>query len=319
MPGATAYGLHEGSRSEYLAQYVFASWGTAVAIPHQEDHGIDLTCTLMERVGKRFLARLPYTVQVKSTFDPLVFEGEEEVRWVIEHPLPLFLCVVDKPSARLSIYQTLPRFYAWSLGELPERLELVPEKPSPGKVGCCFNQTVCYFFTLSQPILDFTVNQMLDNDFWAKTRQVLEHWIKLENANLTRIRVDLLKCRLPVSYDTNEGTRGSWGELTRHAPNDQEQFERTAAYMGESLEWVGEHLRQKGDMRGAARVALLHRHLFDEEHRGLTFTQQALNELLGKNVYGYAGVDHLGSVLDDALGGQVQGSKSPPNADGPAK
>ena len=52
MPASVAYGFHEGSRSEYLAQYVFASWGTAVAIPHQEDHGIDLNCTLMELVGR---------------------------------------------------------------------------------------------------------------------------------------------------------------------------------------------------------------------------------------------------------------------------
>src|SRR6266567_2016115 len=102
MPGAVGYGWHEGSRSEYLAQYAFGSWGTAVAIPHQEDHGIDLTCTLMERVGKRFLARSPYTVQVKSNLDPVVFKDREAVRWVIEHPLPLFLCVVNKAEARLS-------------------------------------------------------------------------------------------------------------------------------------------------------------------------------------------------------------------------
>ena len=44
MPGAIAANLHEGSRSEYLAQYVFSSWGTAVAIPHQEDSGLDLFC-----------------------------------------------------------------------------------------------------------------------------------------------------------------------------------------------------------------------------------------------------------------------------------
>ena len=49
--GAIAPNAHEGSRSEYLAQCVFASFGAAVAIPHQEDSGIDLHCTLTERVG----------------------------------------------------------------------------------------------------------------------------------------------------------------------------------------------------------------------------------------------------------------------------
>jgi hypothetical protein len=42
--GAIAPNAHEGSRSEYLAQYVFASFGAAVALPHQEDSGIDLHC-----------------------------------------------------------------------------------------------------------------------------------------------------------------------------------------------------------------------------------------------------------------------------------
>ena len=53
MPGAIAANLHEGSRSEYLAQYIFASFGTAVSVPHQEDSGIDLYCTLTERIGSR--------------------------------------------------------------------------------------------------------------------------------------------------------------------------------------------------------------------------------------------------------------------------
>src|SRR5262245_11645504 len=116
--GSIAANLHEGSRSEYLAQFVFSSWGTAVAVPHQEDHGLDLFCTLVERVGKRAWARSPYTVQVKSEMKPWVFEGIESVRWLVEHPLPLFLCVVVKQCATLRVYHTAPRFFAWSLGYL---------------------------------------------------------------------------------------------------------------------------------------------------------------------------------------------------------
>jgi hypothetical protein len=62
--GAVAANLHEGSRSEYLAQYVFASFGTAVSVPHHEDAGIDLYCTLTERVGKLAWPRHYFTVQV---------------------------------------------------------------------------------------------------------------------------------------------------------------------------------------------------------------------------------------------------------------
>src|SRR5947207_910151 len=97
--GSIAPNLHEGSRSEYLAQYIFSGFGTAVPVPHQEDTGLDIYCTLLERVGRRAWPLAYYSVQVKSTMDRWIFDGAESVRWIIEHPLPIFLCVVNKAEA----------------------------------------------------------------------------------------------------------------------------------------------------------------------------------------------------------------------------
>jgi hypothetical protein len=124
--GSIAPNLHEGSRSEYLAQYIFSSFGTSVPVPHQEDTGIDLYCTLLEREGRRAWPRAYYSVQVKSTMDPWIFSGEQSVRWIIEHPLPIFLCIVNKAEARILVYLTTPRFAAWILPLHKDRLELVP-------------------------------------------------------------------------------------------------------------------------------------------------------------------------------------------------
>src|SRR5262249_21152404 len=132
MPGAIVLNFHSGSRSEYLAQYVFASFGTAVPVPHQEDYGVDLYCTLVQKMGKLAWPKAHYTVQVKSGMEPWVFDGVEQVRWLVEHPLPLYLCVVDKSCARIRLYHTCPRFYAWSLPPLPNRLELVPTLDEQG-------------------------------------------------------------------------------------------------------------------------------------------------------------------------------------------
>jgi hypothetical protein len=52
MPATKPFGFHEGSRSGYLAQYAVVSWGTAVVISQQEDHGNDLHCILMDRIGR---------------------------------------------------------------------------------------------------------------------------------------------------------------------------------------------------------------------------------------------------------------------------
>ena len=60
MVGSIAANLHEGSRSEYLANFVFSSFGTAIPVPHQEDLGLDIYCTLFERVGQRAWPRSYY-------------------------------------------------------------------------------------------------------------------------------------------------------------------------------------------------------------------------------------------------------------------
>jgi hypothetical protein len=127
MVGAIPANLHEGSRSEYLAQYVFASFGTVVPVPHHEDSGIDLYGTLAKRVGKLAWPQSYFTVQVKSTDAPWIFKSKPSVRWLIQHPLPVFLCVVDKTKARIRPYHTSSRFDAWSLPPLPQSLTLTPE------------------------------------------------------------------------------------------------------------------------------------------------------------------------------------------------
>ncbi len=106
MVGSIAANLHEGSRSEYLAQFVFSSFGTAIPVPHQEDSGLDIYCTLLERDGQRAWPKAYYAVQVKSDMKPWKFDGAKSVKWIIEHPLPIFLCIVEKTEARRTLAQS---------------------------------------------------------------------------------------------------------------------------------------------------------------------------------------------------------------------
>lgn len=203
MPGAIAANLHEGSRSEYLAQYIFASFGTAVSVPHQEDSGIDLYCTLTERIGSRAWPKAYFSVQVKSSMDPWVLDGNDSIRWLVEHPLPIFLCVVDKASARLRVYQTSPRFYAWSLPPLPNRLELVPTTDETGRNTQWEGGST---FSLSAPILDVTIQDLLNDQFHRKAWDVLKFWIGYELENLSRIKAGIHQFTMPDGYRPNETT-----------------------------------------------------------------------------------------------------------------
>jgi hypothetical protein len=71
--GSIAPSLHEGSRSEILADYLFSSWGTVTPVRQQDDYGLDLSCTLVEMVGRRARVRDYFAAQVKSTESPWVF------------------------------------------------------------------------------------------------------------------------------------------------------------------------------------------------------------------------------------------------------
>jgi hypothetical protein len=77
-----------------------------VPVPHPEDHGIDFYCTLTERIGQRSWAKASYTVQVKSEHTWLL-EGKVSVDWLIKHPLPLFLGVMDKTALKLRLYHII--------------------------------------------------------------------------------------------------------------------------------------------------------------------------------------------------------------------
>src|SRR5258708_5772741 len=97
--GATAAGFHEGSRSEILADYLFSAWGTVTPVRRQSDYGLDLYCTLTEQIGQLARVREYFSVQVKSE-DHAIWQlnDADSVKWLVEHPLPLFLCRVNKKA-----------------------------------------------------------------------------------------------------------------------------------------------------------------------------------------------------------------------------
>jgi len=302
MAGAISTISHSGFQSELLAQYVFSSWGAVVATPNPEDHGIDLHCNLVEEVGMRAWARSSYTVQVKSNMEPWVFDGIESVRWLIEHPLPLFLCVVDKPTWRLRLYQTVPRCWAWALGELPNHVTL---RPGSGTNGKAARWTGEFDFSLSAPILEFTAGEIAKDDFRSRVSEILKFWIAVDEGNLTRIRSGVGRFSMPQAYKTNEMILSAWETSYRKIATD-EQIDQSLPHLKESIEWLGSQLHKRGDVKGAVRAALLLHHIdpkgvFIELWHQLLKLDKHLQGADGKDFKPFAGIDVLGKSLDELI------------------
>jgi hypothetical protein len=300
--GAIAQNLHEGSRSEYLAQYIFASFGTVVPVPHHEDSGIDLYCTLTERLGTRAWPWAYYTVQVKSTLDPWVFGSQESVRWLIHHPLPVLLCIVEKADARIRLYQTLPRFYVWSMPPLPESLTLIPETKHEGECTMWDTNSAIgrdWNFTLSAPILDFSVSEFLKDGFHETAKSVLKMWLEIERSNLTAVNAGLHSFEMPATYRTNSAeTSARVVQGITCAP--KEELAQSTAHVKRLLSWLPNQLRRNSDMFGAALGALLLRHLGDDHPDPLL--HERINAAVGRDDYLFAGVDELKHLIDEKIG-----------------
>jgi hypothetical protein len=304
--GSIAANLHEGSRSEYLAQYVFSSFGTAVPVPHQEDTGLDIYCTLLERDGPRAWPRAYYSVQVKSTMEPWTFPSPESVRWIIEHPLPIFLCIVLKAEARILIYPTTPRFAAWILPLHTNRLELIPgteKRAQPIETEWKEGSS----FELKAPILDFTIQQALDDTFRTQLAAVLKLWIDYDMENIFRIKCGIHQFRAPYEYETNSADVTN-GDSWFGGPFPEQSLERAEAVLKELLGHITNHYYDKNKLVGATIYAMALRRLSPryqpgEITRHNAFLHSKLNEAFGMSppTYAYQAVDELLKMLSEKL------------------
>jgi hypothetical protein len=303
--GAVAANFHEGSRSEYLAHYVFASFGTATAVAHQEDVGIDLYCTLTERVGQLAWARAYFSVQVKSDDRPWQFEGVDSVRWLLEHPTPLFLCVVNKKELRLRVFQTCPRLLA-AHAPHPTQVTLEPGEAAD-RAGLDWTAPGAY--SLGPPIIDYTMSEFLEDEKASNARACLRAWADIDAENIRRRASGMAAVEMPADYRTNEVPhsvpREGGGSVTVGGP-DEAAIPRLIELLG----YIGLHNKTLNTEMTAVLINLLHRHLTrDQPRRGvIPFVDEWMNKRMKMNAerpqapYLFAAVDKLLDMIRDAIG-----------------
>lgn len=220
MPGSIAGNPHQGIRSEYLAQYVFSAFGTAVPVPHPEDSGIDMYCTLGRPVGKRFVVNDYFMVQVKSKKEPIEFQGMEQVSWLMSHNYPLIYCFIDKSKGLVEIYQTARVSFLNTAGSI-QSVTLAPDAyhsefpVHPGNE----NPTL----PLEAPILSFEIERLSDVDWVSKARAVLAGWVRLDQENISLRSAGCTIYRYPATYTTNLPPAAPWnlaGSFRKFAADD---------------------------------------------------------------------------------------------------
>jgi hypothetical protein len=248
-----------------------------------------------------------YTVQVKSEHTWLL-EGKESVDWLIKHPLPLFLGVMDKASLKLRLYHTAPRSYVWTTGEVINRMEITMTDDTTGQNTQWVDD---YKFSLA-PILCIDMATLANDDkYYENASNVLEFWIDIENRNLTRIKTGIYGWEMPDKYHVNVVPKTA-RVMQWRAMQSEELLHNLLRHVCECLEYLGAQFHYTGKFVGAVEVALLYRYLrnnctaFTGNERNslgaLSGVIHRLNELpLAKEKYVFSGVDALQEVLEKAL------------------
>jgi hypothetical protein len=314
LTGCTSANFHEAGRSEYLAHYVFSSFGTSVPVPRQEDTGLDLICTLTERDGQRLWPVATYSVQVKSTRSPWVFADKRSIRWIVEAPMPVFFCIVDKRTAKVSIFNTWPRFLAWVMSDSFERIEMTVGESGTGKIEVEINRDGTY--SLSAPIAEFAITDILDAELHSQIRSILQVWIQYDQSNIHRIQSGIKSLTSISNYETNNPSVLGVIQLSRPMISDFSNDPKFSQFV-EHLKWVARSLAEQKELKGFLRAALLLRHL------------DALNPIINEldcyplllqlekdfpfegmaNESSFAGLDGLGSAFDTLTNKSVEDSK----------
>ena len=233
---------------------------------------------------------------------PWVFGIPESVRWIIEHPLPIFLCIVQKPEARILVYHTAPRFAVWVLPTHPTRLELIPgTETKASTVEWVTGDT----FNLQAPILNFTIQEVLNPDFCGRVSEVLKFWIDYDVENLFRIKSGIHSFRVPDPYETNTTNFTGW--VNQGGRFREESLLLAQSRLKELLGLVAKHSYHKKDMVSAAIYALALRQLspgYEQPFNPHDYQLHLeLNRLMGMQSpnYLFAACDFLLKIVKDEL------------------
>src|ERR1700720_2241395 len=108
MPGRLRTSFRSGNLTEHLGLLLLKGIAVVADVPRTEDIGLDAVATLLRRdADGNCYAEDGFVVQLKSDSDTSMGYRAHQLSWFLAQSQPMFIGVVSRKDARISLYTTL--------------------------------------------------------------------------------------------------------------------------------------------------------------------------------------------------------------------
>ena len=110
MAGRLGKNLRQGHKAEDLGIMFLRNFCAVAQLRQEDDIGIDAVATLLREEKGLLYAENTFFAQIKSkSVSEILYEGNE-LNWLINQDLPLFIISIDKEEDDIKIYTTNPAY-----------------------------------------------------------------------------------------------------------------------------------------------------------------------------------------------------------------
>ena len=193
-----------GDKAEILANYLLEHMAFVTRVPREEDIGIDFLCLLYKSKAKMIEAGPSFSVQIKSSANPIVYSKPWAVSWIANQEQPLFVGVVDVERGALEIYSTWRMLNVFLLKTAP-KVRLIPGDQKKGDYIYHTKSGLRVDIYLGKPIIKLCLTDLEDEVCIDQRRHVLREWIQRDRLNLVRREAKMFWVEGPKKHVTNQG------------------------------------------------------------------------------------------------------------------
>lgn len=234
MPGRLGKNLRSGHIAEDIGILFLRSFCAVAKIRQEDDYGTDAIATLLREESGLLHAENTFYVQIKSKSVHKITYDKNEIKWLLDQDLPLFILSVDKIEQELAIYTTNP-VYELAFRTQVNELEINFESLSDGeydRVNVSGDVAVC---KLGPPIIRISERESRLNVNSNQVYSLMKVWIEKE-----RDQYELRKIGRTQTFKWN-----TWGlpeVFITYSIGKYENLKKDLNKIKPYIEYVGHHL-----------------------------------------------------------------------------